>query len=251
MHLVIQQPGRDAQRFQIEPGLYIIGRDADCRIRLSHPDVALRHAILTVDAAGSWLEDLDSDSGTRVDGARIEIYDEAVGLGPLEDLLADPTVTEIMVNGPDQVYVERKPASCQLPPRRPSWTTLGARHHRAHRRAHRPAHRREPALRGRPPARRLARQRHHPAALAVGPASPSASSPKTPLTVPDLIGFGTMTDMATVPRVCVQAAQEHRRLRRHRLRQDHAAQRAQQLHPRRRAHRHHRGRRRTALPSRT
>ena len=36
-----------------------------------------------------------------------EIFDEAVGLGPLEDLLADETITEIMVNGPSQVYVER------------------------------------------------------------------------------------------------------------------------------------------------
>lgn len=37
-----------------------------------------------------------------------ELYDEAVGLGPLEDLLADESVTEIMVNGPSHVYVERK-----------------------------------------------------------------------------------------------------------------------------------------------
>ena len=36
-----------------------------------------------------------------------EVYDEAIGLGPLEDLLADPEITEIMVNGCDQVYVER------------------------------------------------------------------------------------------------------------------------------------------------
>ena len=36
-----------------------------------------------------------------------EIYDEAVGLGPIEDLLADPSVTEIMVNGPTRIYVER------------------------------------------------------------------------------------------------------------------------------------------------
>ncbi|HEX5763455.1 MAG TPA: CpaF family protein [Solirubrobacterales bacterium] len=32
---------------------------------------------------------------------------DTVGLGPLEDLLADPTVEEVMVNGPDAVYVER------------------------------------------------------------------------------------------------------------------------------------------------
>jgi pilus assembly protein CpaF len=36
-----------------------------------------------------------------------EVLDEAVGLGPLEDLLADPTVTEIMVNRYDQIYIER------------------------------------------------------------------------------------------------------------------------------------------------
>jgi pilus assembly protein CpaF len=35
------------------------------------------------------------------------VVDEALGLGVLEPLLADPSVTEIMVNGPDQVYVER------------------------------------------------------------------------------------------------------------------------------------------------
>jgi pilus assembly protein CpaF len=35
------------------------------------------------------------------------ILREAVGLGPLEELLADPAVEEVMVNGPDRVFVER------------------------------------------------------------------------------------------------------------------------------------------------
>ena len=35
-----------------------------------------------------------------------EMFNDIVGLGPLEPLLADPNITEIMVNGPDQVYVE-------------------------------------------------------------------------------------------------------------------------------------------------
>ncbi|GLZ08940.1 secretion protein [Actinomadura sp. NBRC 104412] len=35
------------------------------------------------------------------------VVDEALGLGVLEPLLADPSVTEIMVNGPDDIYVER------------------------------------------------------------------------------------------------------------------------------------------------
>jgi septum site-determining protein MinD len=37
-----------------------------------------------------------------------ELLDEALGLGPLEDLLRDPDVSEIMVNGIDHVFVERK-----------------------------------------------------------------------------------------------------------------------------------------------
>ncbi|MBX3131071.1 MAG: Flp pilus assembly complex ATPase component TadA [Polyangiaceae bacterium] len=36
-----------------------------------------------------------------------ELADEALGLGPLEHLLADPSVTEIMVVDPDTIYVER------------------------------------------------------------------------------------------------------------------------------------------------
>ena len=36
------------------------------------------------------------------------VVDEALGLGVLEPLLADPSVTEIMVNGPNDVYVERR-----------------------------------------------------------------------------------------------------------------------------------------------
>ncbi|MCK9603373.1 MAG: Flp pilus assembly complex ATPase component TadA [Candidatus Omnitrophica bacterium] len=36
-----------------------------------------------------------------------EILDEALGLGALEDLLADPGITDIMVNNKDEVYIER------------------------------------------------------------------------------------------------------------------------------------------------
>ncbi len=37
-----------------------------------------------------------------------EVSDEVVGLGPIESLLKDPEVSEVMVNGADDVYVERK-----------------------------------------------------------------------------------------------------------------------------------------------
>jgi pilus assembly protein CpaF len=37
-----------------------------------------------------------------------EVSDAVVGMGPIEYLLRDPDVTEVMVNGHDDVYVERK-----------------------------------------------------------------------------------------------------------------------------------------------
>ena len=36
------------------------------------------------------------------------IQNEVMGLGPLEPLLADPTISDILVNGPDTIFVERK-----------------------------------------------------------------------------------------------------------------------------------------------
>ncbi len=46
---------------------------------------------------------------TRAERVRMleQITDEIVGLGPLEPLLRDESVTEIMVNGPRQIYIER------------------------------------------------------------------------------------------------------------------------------------------------
>ncbi len=37
-----------------------------------------------------------------------QVLDDVLGLGPLERLLADPDITEIMVNGPREVYVEKR-----------------------------------------------------------------------------------------------------------------------------------------------
>lgn len=37
-----------------------------------------------------------------------EVVDDMIGLGPLEPLLGDPTITDIMVNSSKQIYVERR-----------------------------------------------------------------------------------------------------------------------------------------------
>ena len=45
---------------------------------------------------------------TRAERVRMleQITDEIIGLGPLEPLLRDESITEVMVNGPRQVYIE-------------------------------------------------------------------------------------------------------------------------------------------------
>ena len=46
---------------------------------------------------------------SRTDRTQVitEVLDEALGLGPLEQMLADPSITEIMVNGCDQIFCEK------------------------------------------------------------------------------------------------------------------------------------------------
>src|SRR5438309_10321224 len=46
-------------------------------------------------------------SGPERERLCLEVLDEVFGLGPLEPLLQDPTITDILVNGAKEVYVER------------------------------------------------------------------------------------------------------------------------------------------------
>jgi pilus assembly protein CpaF len=47
---------------------------------------------------------------TRVERERLfeEVTADIIGFGPIEPLLQDPTINEVMVNGPNQVYVEQR-----------------------------------------------------------------------------------------------------------------------------------------------
>ena len=54
---------------------------------------------------------IGSDAFALNDAERVrlaeELTDETIGMGPLAPLLADPAVSDVLVNGPDKVYVER------------------------------------------------------------------------------------------------------------------------------------------------
>jgi pilus assembly protein CpaF len=89
--------------------------DAELRKRVHRRLVAEGADDLTApgdDVLRRRLSDLLRDEQPLLSGARFDALLEALthevaGLGPLEPLLADPTVTEVMVNGPGRAYVER------------------------------------------------------------------------------------------------------------------------------------------------
>ena len=63
----------------------------------------VRQALITlIDAEPTLLSTLEKQQISE------EVLDEVFGLGPLETLLTDSTISDILVNGHKQVYVERK-----------------------------------------------------------------------------------------------------------------------------------------------
>src|SRR2546430_10225781 len=54
--------------------------------------------------------DTENQLLNRMDRERLidEVLDETFGFGPLEMLLKDPTISDILVNGPYRIYVERR-----------------------------------------------------------------------------------------------------------------------------------------------
>src|SRR5438445_5591631 len=67
----------------------------------------LRHEVRR--AAEQWcLVSSDLLGASERDRLVSEVIDETFGLGPLEALMRDPTITDILINGPRTVYVERQ-----------------------------------------------------------------------------------------------------------------------------------------------
>ncbi len=97
----LRETFRDA-KFRIQARVIA---DLDPKMDLANP-VEVRREI--EEAFSRALED-EGLALTRAERTRMleQITDEIVGLGPLEALLRDETVTEVMVNGPRQVYIER------------------------------------------------------------------------------------------------------------------------------------------------
>lgn len=77
--------------------LSLIGkmRDEDLRAEIR------RHAEMTLDLSATFL------TASQREQLITEVIDETFGLGPLEPILRDESITDIMINGAKQVYIER------------------------------------------------------------------------------------------------------------------------------------------------
>ena len=175
-----------------------------------------------------------------------EILDEVLGLGPLEPLLKDPTVTDILFNTHAQVFVERF-GKLELTPVRfkderhllriieKIVSTVGRRVDES-----------QPWVDARLPDGSRVNAIIRPCALD-GPLLSIRKFAKIPLTMGRLIEIGTLTtEMAAVLEGHRPRPAQHADLGRHRQRQDDDAERALGVHRRPGADHHDRGRRRAA-----
>ncbi|MDO8589090.1 MAG: CpaF family protein [Armatimonadota bacterium] len=134
-----------------------------------------------------------------------EVMDEIVGYGPIQPLLDDPTITEVMVNGPRRVYIERagvieqtsrvfKDDSHVMRIIEKIVTPLGRRIDES-----------QPMVDARLPDGSRVNAIIPPLSV-TGPTLTIRKFSRIPYTVHDLISFGTMTEeMAEFLRACVSA----------------------------------------------
>jgi pilus assembly protein CpaF len=152
---------------------------------------------------------LRADGFSLTGDERLRLVEELVGdiggLGPLEPLLADDTITEIMVNGPGHIYIERRGKISRL-----DRTFLNDEHVlRIIDRIVTPIGRRidqsSPRVDARLPDGSRVNAIIPPLSL-VGPVITIRKFAARPFTVDDLVGFGTATaEMFDFLRACVEA----------------------------------------------
>jgi len=132
-----------------------------------------------------------------------EIYDEAVGLGPLEDLLENEAITEIMVNGHTHVYVERQGKIELTDQEFMDDNSVLAVIERIVSPLGRRIDESQPFVDARLPDGSRVNAIIHPLSL-VGPCLTIRKFAKTPFVLQDLVNFGTLTpDISEFVRICV------------------------------------------------
>lgn len=81
--------------------------------RIGDDDLRRLAVSLLARIVADWPQPLPASAETLI----AFVLDEALGLGPLELLLADESITEIMINAPDTIFIERRGRVSRVPSR--------------------------------------------------------------------------------------------------------------------------------------
>jgi len=100
-----------------------------CLTRMDATAVASLHPERLLIEVERLISDLATERRVQLNGREqrtlaTELVDDMLGLGPLEPLLLDDSINDIMVNGPDHTFVERSGKLVQVPVRFRDWTHL-------------------------------------------------------------------------------------------------------------------------------
>ncbi len=186
-------------------------------------------------------------NGRELENFTQEVFDELTGLGPIEPLLKDPTITDILINTHERVYVERNGKLERVPVRFKDEAHVLRIVNKIVGAVGRRVDESQPMI----DARLLDGSRINVAVRPIAVDGPLVSIRKfseTPFDL-DTLEFARQPELENRRPAGDRGARPYHAhgFRRHRLGQDHAAQRAVVAHLPRRAPDHHRRRRRTAL----
>jgi len=103
-------PGTAASRSQAKPADLIYDQilaqiEPASAVRMSRPELAARVELLVAEIANQRRLLLNQQEQQTLAAAMV---DDMIGLGPLEAPLRDDTISDILVNSPRQIYVERR-----------------------------------------------------------------------------------------------------------------------------------------------
>ena len=243
--------GGAARRRNVDPFSEVKGRVHQALIESLGPrlyDPHLPEAELAAQVRQSLQATIDAEQTplSHADRTRIaqEVSDEILGHGPLEPLLRDPEITEIMVNGPDYVFVERAGKIYPVDARFSNESHLRRVIDKIVGRVGRRIDESSPLVDARLPDGSRVNAVIAPVALD-GAMLTIRKFSADPFTDADLIAFGTFTPpVRDFLRACVAGPAKHHHLRRHGVGKDDDAQRHLLVPAERRAHRDDRGCRR-------
>ena len=126
--LTIYHEGEQPATIDLAEGDYVIGRGERCRVRLAHPAVSERHAILSVRADAAWIEDLDSSNGTYLNaipvGRRTRV-NAPITIGPY--LLVVGQTNDEKESASQSVEAETSPVSDGISSDRPTLPAIETR----------------------------------------------------------------------------------------------------------------------------